>query len=110
MGELKGKERLGWDIVRQIENLGQVRQKQIMDLDWFGIEVSWPDDEALFAGDLDVAIWGERYLYQRERKILISPLRLRLEDEDLVEEIADHIEEAWDRAVGLRAFDLGIDK
>lgn len=107
---LADRNRFGWEISRQIDELDKDKQRRFVDLEWFGVEVSWRDDAALFAGDLDIKIWDECCLHSRNNKILISPFRLRLEDEDLVEEIAEQVEAAWDRARGLRAYDLGLDK
>lgn len=107
---LANRDSFGWEVLRHIEDLDDAEQRRLHDLDWFGVEVSWANDDALFAGQLDVNIWNGHCLHGRDRKILISPLRLRLEDEDFVEEFAEQIEQIWDRACGLRGFDLGLDK
>lgn len=89
MGILKNVDSFGWKIIHEIEVLDRDRQRKYVDLEWFGIEISWFDDEALFSGDLRVKIWNDCCLHERERKILISPFRSRLDDEDLVQEISE---------------------
>ncbi|MDP2582093.1 hypothetical protein Q8W37_19295 [Shimia thalassica] len=106
---LANRDTYGWEVLRQIDDLDEAEQRRFVDLDWFGVEVTWADDDALFAGRLDIKIWDNHCIGERDRKLLISPLRLRLEDEDFVADFSKQIEDAWDRARGLRSYDLGLD-
>ncbi|WP_223428767.1 hypothetical protein [Tateyamaria pelophila] len=103
---LKAKRELASKIFRQIATAEPEVLSRLSDLDWFGIEVSWPDDEALFSGDLAVKLWDEFCIKNHSRTLILSPFRVGLEDEYTLTEIGDAIESQWERTVELRHFDL----
>ncbi|SHJ45265.1 hypothetical protein SAMN05444000_1093 [Shimia gijangensis] len=91
-----------WKVLELISSSNQVEKSRIANLGWFGIKLSWKNDVELACGELDVQLWSGSEVDPGAREIVLAPYRSRLEDEDLVAEIADDIERHWDRTAGVR--------